>query len=134
MAGIHYSLGVLLKKAGKTEQAKEHLRKAVEGFRRGTVEDPNSVKIHVRLGDSLAENGNFEEASEVFARAMSLNPFDPAIRMKLVQSLEFQGRIDEAIAALRTGFQLMSKNKAVDTALRFKKYAEYLEYKKQQSK
>lgn len=134
VAGIHFSLGVLLKKVGKAEEAKEHLNKAAELFHKGLVKYPNSAKVYVRLGDALAENGNFKQASEAFAQAVALNPFNPAIRMKLVQSLEFQGQIDEAIVALQRGFQLMSRNKQVETAMKFKKYIEYLEYKKQQHK
>ena len=134
VAAIHFSLGVLLKKVGNFEKAKEHLNKAAELFHKGLVKYPNSAKVYVRLGDALAENGNFKQASEAFAQAVALNPFDPAIRMKLVQSLEFQGRIDEAIVALQRGFQLASRNKQVETAMKFEKYIEYLKYKKQQHK
>jgi len=134
VAGIHFSLGVLLKKVGNLEEAKGHLNKAVEGFRKGLTERPDSVKICVRLGDALAETGNFKEASEAFTHAVALNPLDPAIRMKLVQSLEFQGQIDEAIVALQRGFQLASRNNQVEMAMKFEKYIEYLEYKKQQNK
>ena len=131
---IHFSLGILFKETGKTEQAKEHLNKAIDGFREKLVKKPNSVKIHVRLGDALAENGNFKEASEVFTQAVALNPFEPAIRMKLVQSLEFQGRIDEAIVVLQNGVQFMSRNNQPDSAMKFKKYIEYLEHQEKQSK
>ncbi len=133
VAGIHYSLGVLLKKVGKTIEAKEHLDMAADLFREGAAgKYANSPKVYTRLGDALAENRNFHEASEAFAKAVALNPVDPAIHMKLIQSLEFQGRFDEAIAASRKAYEIMTKNKPIEAAAKFKAHTEYLIYKKQQ--
>ncbi|MCK5612352.1 fused MFS/spermidine synthase, partial [Candidatus Pacearchaeota archaeon] len=68
---IHLSLGSLLKKAGKYDEAKKQLNLAVEGFRAASKREKyiNSYKVHSRLGDSLAELGDLKEASESFARA-----------------------------------------------------------------
>jgi len=135
VAGIHYSLGVMLKRFGKTIEAKEHLDRAADLFREGAAgKYANNSKIHTRLGDALAENGNFSEASEAFLKAVTLDPLEPSVQMKLVQSLEFQGRFDEAIAASRRAYKLMMKNKQIEPATKFKEYAEYLLYKKQQQK
>ncbi len=134
VAGIHYNLGVLLKKMGKSKEAKEQLDKAVELYRKGLARYANSAEVHERLGDALAENANFREASTVFAKAVSLNPIDSTIRMKLVQSLEFQGRLDEAIAASRQAYEIMSQYKQPEAAAQFEKYTKYLEYKKSQKK
>ncbi len=128
--GVHFSLGLLLKKTGDAAGAKKHLNKAVEGFRRSLAKKPNSAKLAMRLGDSLAEIGDFNEASKAFTKAVALNPFDPAIRMKLVQSLEFQGKIKDAIAVLRNGISFMIRYNRKEPATKFQAYIQYLENKK----
>jgi len=135
VAGIHYNLGIVLKRVGKTMEAKENFDKAANLFREGAAgKYANHPKIYVRLGDALAENGDFRQASEAFTKAVVLNPSEPDIHMKLVQSLEFQGRFDEAIAASRRAYKIMMKNEQIVPATKFKEYAEYLTYKKQQQK
>ena len=69
---IHYSIGSLLKKMGRNNKAKEHLGLAAEGFRDAIKERPNLVKLHIRLGDTLAENGKFPEAAKAFESAVKL--------------------------------------------------------------
>jgi tetratricopeptide (TPR) repeat protein len=129
VAGIHYNLGVLLKKVGKTQEAKEQLDKAAELYRKDLPKYANSAEVHVRLGDTLAENANFSEASEAFAKAISLNPGAVGIHMKLIQSLEYQGRLNEAISASKQAYEVMNKYKQTEIAEQFKKYTEYLKKK-----
>jgi tetratricopeptide (TPR) repeat protein/MFS family permease len=130
VAGIHHDLGLLLKRVGKAKEAKEQFHKAIDLYRKGLIKYSNSAEVHGRLGDVLAENGNFKEASTFFVKAVSLNPVNPAMHMKLVQSLEFQGRFDEAIAASRKAYGIMNHSKQTEAAAQFKKYTKYLEYKK----
>jgi tetratricopeptide (TPR) repeat protein len=133
--GIHYSLGLLLKRMGKTIEAKEHLDRAADLFREGAAgKYANSPEIFIRLGDALAENGNLREASKAFAKAVALDPTNPAIRMRLIQSLEFQGRIKEAIVASQESYQFMNRHGQIDVAMQFKEYKEQLEYKYQKQK
>jgi len=130
VAGIHHDLGLLLKRVGNHNQAKEQFNKAIDLYRKGLIKYSNSPEVHGHLGDALAENGNFKEASTFFAKAVALNPVNPAMHMKLVQSLEFQGRFDEAIAGSRKAYEIMNHRQQSEAAAEFEKYTKYLEYKK----
>lgn len=132
ISGVHFSLGVLFKKIGKYDEAKKHLNLAVEGFRAGTKTKKytNSYELHTRLGDTLAELGNFKQASESFTRAVALNPFKPDIRIKLAGSLEYQGHIDAAIKVLEDGVAVMTKHNQIDTAQKFNVYLMRLKNKR----
>jgi tetratricopeptide (TPR) repeat protein len=134
IAGIHYNLGVLLKKVGRTKEAKEQFDRSVELYKEGLPKYANSPEVYSRLGDVMAENGNFREASEAFAKAATLNPVDPAIQMRLVQSLEFQGRLDEAIAASSEAYKIMDQHRRNKDAAQFRRYTEYLKNKMSQIK
>ena len=135
IAGIHYNLGILLKKVGEVKEAMMQFDKAVGLYREGVAgKYANSPEIYTHLGDALAESENFREASMAFAKAAALNPTNPAIQMKLVQSLEYQGQLDKAIDASKQAFQTMNKYKQTEVAEQFKKYTDYLMYKKTQTK
>jgi len=133
-ADIHYNLAQVLGKVKKTEEASQHFLKALEGYRNRLIKKPDSLETHIRLGDVLAESGNLKEASELFAKAVSLDPYGFDVRIKLVQSLEYSGRINEAIEVLQNGIELMYKHNRIDAAMKFKQFTEYLEIKKQQNK
>ncbi len=121
---IHISLGFVLKGVGRLDEANIQLKRAVEKYR-DAIKDPDyadTFAIHSRLGDALAELGNLKEASKSFAKAAALNPQDPAAHMKLVQSLQYSGQIDDAINALQNAIAIMTENNRNDVAQDFNGY------------
>lgn len=82
--------GNLLADAGRSEQAVEQYRKALEL-------DPNYADAHNNLGISLAEQAAYGEAHQHFALASELAPENPTYRHNLGRSLVALGRVAEAI-------------------------------------
>lgn len=107
MSNIHYNVGVALKRLGNKEEAARHLHKAVEGYREDLAGNPDSAKIAGRLGNVLAEVGNFSEATEYFQQAVNMNPYDMKNHLTLAQALMVQERYDEAIEALKKAVRFM---------------------------
>jgi tetratricopeptide (TPR) repeat protein len=130
MANIHVSLGTVLQRLKRAEQATEHFNKGIEGYRRELRENPESLRTWLRLGDTLASTGNFEEASKCFRKATELDPATFTHRMKLVQSLEYQNRYGEAADALRAAISSASKYGWEEMTAQLKRYLELLEFKK----
>jgi len=129
-ATIHFNLGILLGKMDKTQQAEQHLRKAAELFRAELVENPDDTLLWTRLGNTLAEMGDFEAASEAFRKAIALDPENTPYYDKLVKALEYQGRYDEAIEVLQKQIQLMKQHGDNSSATRLQKDIELLQFKK----
>ena len=127
IASVHFSLGIIFKKMDQPEQAALHLGGAIEGFRREVEKNPDSQKTFSRLGDALAENGDFEGASKAFADALALEPLDNEARMNLVATLEFQSRIDEAVVVLKDGIELMKQHNQADAATQISAYLQRLQ-------
>ncbi|HEW79538.1 MAG TPA: tetratricopeptide repeat protein [Phycisphaerales bacterium] len=130
MANIHVSLGTVLKQLGRSEQSTEHYKKGIEGYRTELAQNPDSLRTWVRLGDTLATIGNFNEASVCFSKAIALNPAILANHIKLVQSLEFQGRYDEAITALKKAISLASHYGRKESIAQLERYLELVEFRK----
>jgi tetratricopeptide (TPR) repeat protein/predicted membrane-bound spermidine synthase len=133
-ASIHYSLGVVLKDLGKSEQAMEQFHEAAEEFRRELTENPNHPENWNILGDILVTIGDFEAATEAFEKARDLNPAAEAYYDNLVTALERDGRYNEAIEVLKKQIQLMKHNKQDEAVSRLQRYLESLEYKNSKSK
>jgi len=72
MSNIYYNIGVALQRAGRKEHASMYLQKAIQGYRDDLARMPGSAKIAGRLGNVLAEVGNFTEATEFFRKAVQL--------------------------------------------------------------
>ena len=115
------------------DKAKEHLTKAAHGYRKKLDNAPDSPKLWVRYGGALAENDDFKEASKAFAKAVKINPISFLSRVTLVKSLEYQGRLDEAIAVMKEGVEIMTVVKKSEMAKDFQTYVDYLEQLKQQT-
>ena len=130
---IHYSIGVLLERMEQPDIAKEHLIKAADGFRKKLHDTPDSLKLWARYADALAEVGNLKEASKAFAKAVKINPFSSSLRVKLAKTLEFQGRLNEAIAVMKEGVEVTTAVKKNEMAKDFQTYVDYLEQLKQQT-
>jgi len=84
------NLGVLLKSQGRTEEAMEHYRKAVQI-------SPNYFESLNNLGVTLADTGRFDEAIENYHKAIQINPIYSEAMINLGDALAVKGRFDEAI-------------------------------------
>lgn len=130
MSNIHYNIGVALGRLGKKEQASVHLQKAVQGYRDDLVRIPGSAKIANRLGNVLAEAGDFDEALKFFRGAVRLDPYDINNHLMLAQVLVVQQRYDEAIEELKKAKVFMLQNENAAAALKFQREIEQIEAKK----
>ncbi len=68
-AAPRYNLAVSLRRTGRIDDAVHHLRRVLEL-------DPEHSWAHLRLGEIMYERDLFDEATEHFAAAMTLNPDD----------------------------------------------------------
>jgi tetratricopeptide (TPR) repeat protein/MFS family permease len=117
VAGIHLDLAFLLKDMKQPEQSREHLGKAIEGFRKTLTKDPKSAQTLSRLGVALAETGRLSEATEYLRQAADMNSFEVESHLALANALLMQQRYDEAIAALKkaiVSFSRIGDEEAVD--------------------
>lgn len=130
MSNMHYNIGIALKNLGKTEQASEHLHKAVQGYREDLLVRPRSVKIVRRLGNALMQIGNFSEAINYLQQAVDMDPYDVENHSTLAQALVFQERYDEAITALKAAAAFMTQIGEKETATKLQEYLEFVEFTK----
>ncbi len=130
MSNIHYNIGVALGRLGRKEEASVHLQKAIQGYRDDLVRIPGSAKIANRLGNVLAEVGDFDEAVKFFRRAVRLDPYDINNHSMLAQVLVVQQRYDEAIEELKKAKVFMLQNENGAAALKFQREIERIEAKK----
>ena len=86
-------------KAGRTDEAIAHLRKAVALY-------PEYVMAHNDLGAQLLSQAKLDEAAEEFRRAIQLDPkaFNPRLNLGIV--LVQQLRFSEAVDMLKTALAL----------------------------
>ena len=66
-ADVHNNLGLVLAKAGRTEEAAEQFRAALRA-------DPGFAPAHLNLGTALASQGKRGPALAEFRRALELEP------------------------------------------------------------
>lgn len=96
---LHYADRALaLKKSGRLDDAIAEIRRALK------TEDNRSG--HNVLGYLLSVNGQHEEASEHYRRAVELDPSFASAHGNLAYELQLLGRVDEAIAHYETAVQL----------------------------
>jgi serine/threonine-protein kinase len=95
-----FTLGVQLLWAGHYEQAREHLRKAVEIA-------PTIPTTHTRLGSVLLASGMRDQAIAEFQKALDLSGGHPNVRALLAHAYAVSGRASEARELLR---QLMASS------------------------
>lgn len=130
MSNINYNIGTTLKKVGKDDEASEYLRRAIQEYREDLRERPDSIDSVSRLGNALAENGQFSEATKYFQIAVDMNPYHMINHTILVQVLLIQERYDEAIAALKKAATSMSHIGDTEATAKLKQYLEFVEFKK----
>jgi tetratricopeptide (TPR) repeat protein/MFS family permease len=131
MANVHFSLAIVLQSAGRTNDATEHFNLAIAGFEKELAKIPSSVKYLMLLGDSYASKGDFLKASEYFSKAVGQDPSNMPNHIKLIQSLEYAGQIDTAIAAANRSIDFFQKNNQDQAANQIRLYLQRLQqYKK----
>jgi superkiller protein 3 len=134
MASVHFNLGVVLQKLDRDQQAEQQFNRAAEQFRIEIEENPDSVVLWTRLGDTLATLGDFNEAVQAFKKALDLDPTNLLFYDNLVRAMENQGQYDDAIAISRKQLQLLKQRGNIQEADKLQKYIEFLEYKKSKQK
>jgi tetratricopeptide (TPR) repeat protein/MFS family permease len=127
---IYLNLGLALRAMGRVEDARENFTKAIEQFRIEITETPNPHMAYARLGETLAMTEDIEAASEAFRQALALEPGELSYYYNLVDALQNQNRLDEAINVLQEGIKFMSGNGQIEAATELKKYLDLLEYQK----
>lgn len=132
IASVHLNLGVLSRRMGKEPEAMEQFGKAVEWFRVELQENPDSVIVWSRLGNTLAMMGDLKGASEAFEKALELEPGNSANYTLLAQALEFQGRYDEAIGVLKKQIELLMRQGEEQAAVTVRRHMGDLLHKKSQ--
>ena len=108
LTDIYSSLGTVLKQLGKTDQSLQYYKLAIEEYRQELASKPKLSTI-LKMGNTLAMTGNFKEASLYFSKAVDLDPTDPDLHIRLIRSLELQGRYDEAIVSAKNAASLMQR-------------------------
>lgn len=95
---IHYNMALLLRDAGRDDEAIDHLQKAV-------IERPHYVEAQGVLAELFFAQKKYSEAVQYFSEAAALKPEDTRIRTNLAVALAKIGKIDAAVAALETLLQ-----------------------------
>jgi tetratricopeptide (TPR) repeat protein len=132
IGSICLNLGTLYQRMGKDNLAAEQFQEAVKQFKIeiSISEQPKSDLLYSRLGNAYASMGDFNSASEVFSRAVQLDPNNPNYYDNLTKALEFQGKYDEAIEVLKKQIQLMQNYGQPEIVQGLQEYLKSLEYKK----
>jgi len=130
VSDIYYNIGVALRRLDKNDEAAEYMDLAIRGYREDLVKRPASVKTIARLGNALAEVGNFSEATEYFQKAVNVDPTSIENHSTLAQALVMQGRHDEAIEALKKAVGFMSYIGQKEAAAKLQNYLELVEFKR----
>ncbi|UCG33200.1 MAG: tetratricopeptide repeat protein [Phycisphaerales bacterium] len=89
-----FNLGVCLARQGQTEQAIEHLRRAVET-------NPRLFEARFNLGMTFARDGRPADAEREYRRALETEPGYWPARKGLAQALAAQDRFGEAVEEYR---------------------------------
>src|SRR5262245_11902978 len=82
------------------------LHERIEQFRKMATDDPDNELGHYRLGQLLLEDKQYSEATHSFRRALEINPHFSRVYQLLALALEHDKKREEAIAALRQGFDV----------------------------
>jgi tetratricopeptide (TPR) repeat protein len=126
---LDYNLGVSLKHAGRTTEAADAFSSAISAYRERITRDPNSAPLHLSLGSAYAEVGAFEKAAGSFRLAIAADPGNAQAHLNLARSLEAQGRLNEALDALKAGIDDMLRLGRTDSVLALQRHQRTLEFK-----
>ena len=99
---VHCSLGDMLQKQGRLDEA-------IACHRRAIKLNPDYAPFHNDLGNSLRVQGRLDEAIACYRRAIELNPKSASAYNNLGTVLMDQEQLDEAIASYRRAIELDPK-------------------------
>ena len=94
-AQAHYNLGVMLRSAGRLDEAVTHYRQAV-------TLNPSFAEAHGNLGNVLRDMGRFEDAAASYKRAIKLKPGSADTYVSLGIVLNGMGRLEDAVRVAET--------------------------------
>ena len=98
-AQAHYNLGVMLRSAGRLDEAVTHYRQAV-------TLNPSFAEAHGNLGNVLRDMGRFEDAAASYKRAIKLKPGSADTYVSLGIVLNGMGRLEDAVASYRKAAEI----------------------------
>lgn len=133
ISGIHLNLGLILKNTQHEEQAQQHFRIAVDGFKAELAKDETSIKNTLLVANTLMQMEVYPEATAYFQKAVNLNPYDAQLHILLGQSLEKQGRYDEAITVIEKAIAFYQQKNAGKRVEPLKQYLELVKFRKAES-
>ncbi|MBZ5513330.1 MAG: tetratricopeptide repeat protein [Acidobacteriia bacterium] len=91
-------------------RARSSARLAVIALTRAGQADPNSVRVHLLLGDAFRAQQNYKEAEQEYRKALQLDPESFAARLGLATTFFQAFEFDDALPELRTALRLNSKD------------------------
>jgi protein O-GlcNAc transferase len=98
-AEAHFNLGVVLKGAGRLDDAAASYRKAI-------ALKADYAEAHSNLGNTLNDLGQHKEAVDSYRHALKIRPADADVHNNLGTALKDLGQLDDAIASYRKAVQL----------------------------
>jgi tetratricopeptide (TPR) repeat protein len=99
----HFTLGGLLDKLGRPEEALAEYRRALQI-------NPKEPAVHDRVGVILVELGHYDEAGGEFRDAAQLDPSSPWPHFYLAKALAMQGRDGPAAAEFKEALRIEPDN------------------------
>jgi serine/threonine protein kinase/tetratricopeptide (TPR) repeat protein len=100
---VHFSLGSVLARTGKTPEA-------IAEFKRGLQLAPNSDDGYVRLGHVYMDSGQKDEAIAAYKKAIDVNPYYWAHHIELGNAYASIGSMDKAIEEYKRVTELEPEN------------------------
>jgi len=88
---VHNSLGIVLSRQGKTEEAIAHYNEALRI-------NPDNANTHCNLGVALAKQGKIDEAMAHYGEALRIQPGYVEAHNNMGVALAGKGKIEEAMA------------------------------------
>ena len=95
----HYNLGVMLKSAGRLDEAAASYRSSVKL-------KPDFAEAHCNLGNALKELGQLDSAADSYRRAIKIKPDFADAHNNLGMVLHEQGELDDALASCRRAVEI----------------------------
>jgi len=110
VSGIHYNIGLLLRRMGRTEDASKQFAQAMEQLQKNLAVEPDSPKVLFRLGHVLATVGDFGRAIPYFRKALDILPADINHHITLAKALAADKQYGEAVRQLDESIKYMQEH------------------------